>query len=232
MTYCSLVVTRILIIIFYEMVCHILGALSKSLTHWGWVTHICISKLSIIGSDNGLSPGRRQAIIWTNARILLIVPLGINFSEILITIYIFSVKKLPLKMSSGNRRPFCLGLSVNKTKWWFLVNGTCMKNFQWNQNQNSTSWTKKISLKRPSDELCQIFYVQILNCNDLSRTTICIYLLPLSECTEQCRFNAVNFLPNSQKRNPISFPWGQGMGCPLWVQTLNSFSQSQSMSSP
>ena len=34
--------------------------------------HICISKLTIIGSDNGLSPGRRQAIIWTNARILLI----------------------------------------------------------------------------------------------------------------------------------------------------------------
>ena len=36
-------------------------------THWGWVTNICISKLTITGSDNGLSPGRRQAIIWTNA---------------------------------------------------------------------------------------------------------------------------------------------------------------------
>ena len=33
------------------------------LTHWGRVTHICVSKLSILGSDNGLSPGRRQAII-------------------------------------------------------------------------------------------------------------------------------------------------------------------------
>ena len=47
--------------------------------------HICISKLSI-GSDNGLLPGRRQAIIWTNAGILLIRPLGTNFSEILIKI--------------------------------------------------------------------------------------------------------------------------------------------------
>ena len=37
-----------------------------------------------IGSDNGLSPGRRQAIIWTNVGILLIEPLGTNFSEILI----------------------------------------------------------------------------------------------------------------------------------------------------
>ena len=38
---------------------------------------------TIIGSNNGLSPGRRQAIIWTNAGILLIRTLGANFSEIL-----------------------------------------------------------------------------------------------------------------------------------------------------
>ena len=44
------------------------------------MTHICVSKLTNIGSDNGLSPGRRQAIIWTNAGILLIGPLGTNFS--------------------------------------------------------------------------------------------------------------------------------------------------------
>ena len=46
----------------------------KYLTHWGRVTHICVGKPTIIGSDNGLSPGRRQAIIWTNAGILLIEP--------------------------------------------------------------------------------------------------------------------------------------------------------------
>ena len=46
------------------------------LTHWCWVMHICVSKLIIIRSDNGLSPGRHQAIIWTNAGILLIGPLG------------------------------------------------------------------------------------------------------------------------------------------------------------
>ena len=39
------------------------------LTLWGRMTHICIGKLTIIGSDTGLSPGRRQAIIWTNAGI-------------------------------------------------------------------------------------------------------------------------------------------------------------------
>ena len=76
------------------------------------MTHICINKLTIIGSDNGLSPDRRQAIIWTNAGILLIGPLGTNFSEIFIGIHKFSFKKMHLKMSSGKWRPFCLGLNV------------------------------------------------------------------------------------------------------------------------
>ena len=84
------------------------------LTHWGRVTHICVVKLTIIGSDNGLSPGRRQAIIWTNAGILLIGPLGTNFIEILIGIQTFSFKKIHLKMSSAKWCPFCLGLNVLK----------------------------------------------------------------------------------------------------------------------
>ena len=74
--------------------------------------HIYVSKLTIIGSDNGLSPDRHQAIIWTKDRILLIGPLGTNFSEILIKIHAFSFKKMYLKMSSGKWRPFCLGLNV------------------------------------------------------------------------------------------------------------------------
>ena len=39
------------------------------------MTHICVSKLTIIGSNNGLSPDRRLAIIWTNDGMLLIGPL-------------------------------------------------------------------------------------------------------------------------------------------------------------
>ena len=81
------------------------------LTHWGRVTHICVTKLTIIGSDNGLSPDRRQAIIWTNAGILLIGPLGTNLIEILIEILIFSFKKMRLIVSSAKRRQFCLGLN-------------------------------------------------------------------------------------------------------------------------
>ena len=72
------------------------------LTHWGRVTHICVGNLTIIGSDNGLSSGRRQAIIWTNAGILLIGPLGTNFNEILIEIHTFSFKKMHLKCRLEN----------------------------------------------------------------------------------------------------------------------------------
>ena len=82
------------------------------LTHWGRVTHICISKPTIIGSDDSLSPNRHQAIICTNAGILLTGPLGTNFSEIWIEIQIFSFRKRHLKMSSEKWHPFCLGLNV------------------------------------------------------------------------------------------------------------------------
>ena len=50
-------------------------------------------KLTNIASDNGLSPDWRQAIIWTNAGILLIRTSGRNFNEIVIEIHIFSLKK-------------------------------------------------------------------------------------------------------------------------------------------
>ena len=76
------------------------------------MAHICVGNLTIIGSDNGLSPDRRQAITWTNVGILLIGPLGTNFSEMLIEIHTFSFKKIHLKISSGKWRPFCLGLNA------------------------------------------------------------------------------------------------------------------------
>ena len=92
---------------------HVLKNLCQ--THWGPVTHICICKLTIISSDNGLLHGRRQAFIWTNAGILLIAPLGTNFSEILIKIYIFSDTKMHLKMSA-KWEPFCVCLNVQNIK--------------------------------------------------------------------------------------------------------------------
>ena len=85
--------------------CKIAGLVSNWLTSWGRVTHICVGTTTIIGSDNGLSPGRRQAIIWTNTGILLIWPLGTNLSEK------FLFTKMRLKVSSAKWRPSCLGLN-------------------------------------------------------------------------------------------------------------------------
>ena len=84
-------------------------SLFRVLTHWGWATHTCIIKLTIIGSDNALSPGCYQAIIWTNdGRVLM----WTNLSEILTSMYIFSFKKVHLIMSFGKLWPFCLGPNV------------------------------------------------------------------------------------------------------------------------
>ena len=66
---------------------------------------------------NGLLPGRRQAIIWTNVGILLFGPLGINFSEIAFEILTCSFKKMWLKVLSAKWRLYCLGLNVLKVGW-------------------------------------------------------------------------------------------------------------------
>ena len=121
------------------------------LTHWGRVMHICVSKLTIIGSDNGLMPGRRQAIIRTNAGIFLIQTLGTNLSEILWEIHSFSFSKMHLKMSSATWRLFGLGLNElmiqvlqdskgSPQSFWMKPSGEWKLNrnhdIQWNFEEN------------------------------------------------------------------------------------------------
>ena len=117
------------------------------------MTHICVGKLSIIGSENGLSPGRRQAIIWTNAEILLMGPLGTDFSEILIGIQIFLFKKLHLKTSSAKWRLSCLGLSELISSLW-PSDGTWRRGAWWHQ---AITWTSTDILKSHSKFKCHIF---------------------------------------------------------------------------
>ena len=85
--------------------------LADVLTHWGWVMHMCVSKLTIIDSDNGLSPVY-QTIIWTNAGTLSIWIWGTNLSEILCKTLTFLFNKMHLKMLSVKLWQFCLGLNV------------------------------------------------------------------------------------------------------------------------
>ena len=98
------------------------------LTRWGRATHICVSKLTIIGSNNGLSPRGHQAVIWTNAAILSIKPYGTYFSEILFRIQMFPFKKIHWKMSSANWWPFCLGINMlRKLDFWNKLRGRLIK---------------------------------------------------------------------------------------------------------
>ena len=64
--------------------------------------------MSIACSDNGLSLGRRQAIIWISAWLLSTKPLGTHFSEIIsIKTQSFSFTRMHLKKMCATWRPFC-----------------------------------------------------------------------------------------------------------------------------
>ena len=158
------------------------------LTHWGRVTHICVGNLTIIDSDNGLSPGRHQAIIWTNARVLLIGPLGTNFSEILIEIQTFSFRKNPLKVSSAKWRPFCLGLNE--------LNGYL----------RCPSW-----FKRPSHHFIMWDTVQSWELHDGPKNSLLIACLVLNvwQWSQYLLLNILTglMLKQEQPQRIMSMPW-------------------------
>ena len=115
---------------------------------WGWVTHICVSKLNITGSDNALSPGRCPAIIWTNAGILFIGPLGTKFSEILIEIYTFPFKKNVLENVVCEMASICLGLNMlilvvrTHIRQDYLIGTVVVMPLSSNQRSNSKVYSK------------------------------------------------------------------------------------------
>ena len=84
-------------------------ALSCSLlTHWCWMTHICISKIIIIGSDNGLSPSHYLNQCWNivNWNIGNKLQWNCNRNQ-----YIF-IPEMHLKMSFVKWLPTYLSLNV------------------------------------------------------------------------------------------------------------------------
>ena len=127
--------------IWVELTCYlgndtVISTLStdRQLTHWDRVKHICVSKLIIIGSDNGLSPEWQcwNIVYWTFGYK--------NIIENLIAIYTFLLKKMHLKMLSGKWRPFCLGLNVLNipmTAWPKLGIHTKLENI----GNNTTKYT-------------------------------------------------------------------------------------------
>ena len=127
-----------------------------SLSHCSQVTHICVGNLTIIDSDNGLTPSRRKAIIWTNAGILWITPVGTKFNEILMEIHTFSFKKMHLKGSSAKWRPFCLGLNV-------LSNTACSTAMTMISHESYHEHMKEAPyLTHPKEKVCNVYQTEPL----------------------------------------------------------------------
>ena len=95
-----------------------MASLTDALTHRGRAMHICVSKLTIIASDNGLSPGQCQAIIWNNAvNWILRNKLQWNFDE---NSDIFfqenALESVVRKMAAILSQPQCVNISVQNVK--------------------------------------------------------------------------------------------------------------------
>ena len=125
-----------------------------TLTHWVRVTHICVVNLTIIGSNNGVLLARCRAIIWTNAWILLIGPLGTNFCEILIEIHTFSFQQIAFenivtKMAAST---VCLKMQ-----------GNCSINQKAGRDRNSM-WPK-VNSSPPSTAYMRSALFQIMVCH-------------------------------------------------------------------
>ena len=137
------------------------------------MTHICFSNLTIIGSDNDLSPGRRQAIIWTNDDILLSRTFRTHFSEIISKTHTFSFKKMHVKMSSGKWRPSCLGLNVlikchlkdvNKGGCWSLCLQCLQCGVLLTDEWGQTVWFKywwRVTFKCPCSVIHALIYINL-----------------------------------------------------------------------
>ena len=112
--------------------------------------HICGSKITIIGSDNGLSPCRCQASHYLNQCWNIVHSNLRNFSEILSEIHTFSIKKMYFKMSSGKWLPFCLDLN-ELTLAQVMVSHHYLK-----QRWYNTNWTHRNKLTSMKHQYVQL----------------------------------------------------------------------------
>ena len=118
------------------------------LTYWGQSRHIWVSKLTIIGSGNGLLPALCQSIIWTSAGLLSIGTLGTNLSENLSKIHIFSFKKMHLKMyvcemAAILSRPQCIKEKMTMLERHSTAQGSVI----WLRKEHSPQWNGNSALR-------------------------------------------------------------------------------------
>ena len=193
-----------------------------------YISCICVNKLSIIGSDNGLSPSRHQAIIWTNDGILLIWPPGTNFNKMLIEIHTFSFKKMQVKVPSAKWRPFCLGLNVLMTSKY------AVRHFGQYCSLNYSSWNRL--------HIYQLIYIYIKSMicmkipTGITDTHHCkpknFQCRTPTGCTKQnsCTMNTLTpwgLVAHSYPR-PVITSTGSGLS-PVWCKATASTNETQGL---
>ena len=107
------------------------------------MTHKCVTKslnLPPLVSGNGLSPGRRQTIIWANAGIVLIGTLKTNLSEIFNqNWYIFiqenAFENIVWKMAAILSRPQCIKKNVQASMCRSQLLLVWEYSLQWRHNE-------------------------------------------------------------------------------------------------
>ena len=110
----------------------------NALTLWGRVTHICVCNLTIIDSDNGLSPVRRQAIIWTNASILFFWTPGNKLQRNINRNSYISIKRNPFQYVVWNMAAVLSRIQcVNELK--FLPKVIHLTLMKWNETYQKIS---------------------------------------------------------------------------------------------
>ena len=139
--------------------------------------HICVGKLTIIASDNSLSPGRHQAIIWTNAGILLIWPLGTNFSEISIEIEI-----IILIQENAFQNVVCEMVAILSGPLWVKIS-------RWNTQgiykSGVTFCIEYITIRIPINNVANVHHPSITSQTDL-HTDGCAIRNDLPRCIIWC----------------------------------------------
>ena len=111
------------------------------------MTHICVSKLTIIGSENGVVP-TTPAIIWANAGILFIGRLRTNIKKIQSKfVHFHSIKPF------WKWRPFCLRVNV----FYHTKCHPCTGNISHFQLLSICSWINQICMKPPWN--CGLIYL-------------------------------------------------------------------------
>ena len=175
---------------------------------------ICMSKLTVIGSDNGLLAGQPQAIIWTNAGIFLIRLLETHFSEITIEINTFSFKKMHWKMSSAKWWTCCLGLNV------FLISCTVSSLKQAQSTQQSVIVHIILEMYEFTSVMIFMMTVQLIFwCRKLEyslRTRPIPWLLMpwlIAMAGHQQLWNRLNKIKGPCTQPPVPWEWWERQKC-------------------